>query len=75
MTETTKAWLAKYKISTHTVAAIFLFLSTAYFQVPAFHDFVTGVYGHFPQWVKELTATGLALYGFYRSGQKTNGGN
>jgi hypothetical protein len=26
MTETTKAWLAKYKISSHTVAAGFLFL-------------------------------------------------
>lgn len=75
MTETTKAWLAKYKISSHTIAAAFALLTAAYFQVPAFHDLVTGIYGHFPQTVKELVATAVALFAWYRNTQKTNGGN
>lgn len=55
---------------THAVAAVITVLVGAYFQVPAFHDLVTHYYGLLPQTVKEFVATGIAVYTWYRNGQK-----
>ena len=63
------AWLKKYNITTHSLAAIGAVLVAAYFQVQSFHDLVFNAYGHFPQWLKELITTGIALYMWYRRGK------
>jgi len=64
-----KKFLADHSITTHSIAVAFAFLFAAYFQVPAFHDYVFHLYGLFPQSVKEAIATGLALYAWYRKGK------
>lgn len=64
-----EAWLAQFSITTHTVAIVFMFLFAAYFNVPQFHDLVFHLYGLLPQWAKDLTATAIALYMWYRKGQ------
>lgn len=67
---TIKAWIQKYKISTHSVVVAAGVLTLAYSQVPQFHSLVSQVYGYFPGWAKDLTATAIALYMWYRNGQK-----
>jgi hypothetical protein len=64
------AWYQKHTEVTHALAVAIAFLVGAYFQVPAFHNLVTTYYGMLPQSVKEVVATAIALYGFYRNGYK-----
>lgn len=65
-----KQWYQSHTQLTHYLAAAFTFLIAAFYQVPQFHDLVIQVYGHFPVWGKQLVVTAIALYGFYRNGQK-----
>lgn len=67
-----QTWFKSRDITTHTVAVVMAFLVAAYFQVPEFHDLVFGAYGHFPQWLKELITTGIALYIWYRKGKPSS---
>lgn len=66
-----KDFLAKYSITTHTIAAVLLFLVGADKLVPSFHDFWTAIYGYFPALVQTglSAAVGLAL--LYFAGRKT----
>lgn len=64
------AWIQKYKISTHSVVVVVGALILAYSQVPQFSSFVNGIYAHFPAWAKGLVAALLALYMWYRNGEK-----
>ena len=61
-----KKFLADHSITTHSLAVVFAFLFAAYFQVPAFHDYLFHIYGLLPQFGKETIATALALYAWYR---------
>lgn len=67
--DTIKNFIANHSAATHVAAVVFAFLFGAYFQVPAFHDYVNGIYGMFPQGIKQLVATGVALYMWYRNGE------
>lgn len=66
--EKVKAWLAAHSVTTHSIAVVFAALTTAYYEVPQFHDFVFSLYGHLPQGGKSLITVGIALYGWYRRG-------
>lgn len=68
MEERIKKWLADHSITTHSVAVVFALATTAYFEVPQFHDLVFGAYGHLPQSLKAAVTAGIALYGWYRRG-------
>ena len=72
MVEKIKAWLASHTAETHYIAVSIAFLVGAYFQVPAFHDSLNKIYGEFPQTLKELITTVIALIMFYRRGQQAN---
>lgn len=65
-----KSWYQSHTQLTHYAAVIITFLITAFYQVPQFHDLVMQTYGACPHWTKQLVVTGVALYGFYRNGQK-----
>lgn len=69
---TLKYFLNKHKISTHTVAAVFLGLLTAYKEVPAFHDYALSLYAHLPHVAQNSVTVILALYAWYRNGQKSS---
>ena len=64
-----KKFLADHSITAHSVAIFVAFLFGAYFQVPVFHDYVFHLYGLLPQSAKELVATAIALYGWYKKNQ------
>jgi hypothetical protein len=64
-----KQWYEAHTNLTHFLAAAITFLVGAFYQVPQFHDSVMQLYGHFPNWGKQLVVTLVALYGFYRNGQ------
>jgi hypothetical protein len=70
MLDKLKQFYATHKVSTHTIAVLFLAATAAYKEVPAFHDAVTAVYLHLPSKVQTVITTGLALYAWYRNGQK-----
>lgn len=63
-------WYQKHTGVTHALAGVITFLMTAYFQLPAFHDFVTKYYGMLPQSAKQIVAMLIVLYGFYRQSYK-----
>ena len=65
-----KSWYQSHTQLTHYAAAVITFLIAAFYQVPQFHDLVMQAYGVFPHWAKQLVVTAIALYGFYRNGQK-----
>lgn len=64
-----KLWYTSHSEITHYLAMGIVFLFGAYYQVPQFHDLVTQVYMHLPNWVKQIVVTGIALYGWYRKSQ------
>lgn len=68
---TIKAWFNKYKISTHSVVVAVGVLVGAYAEVPVFHQLVLSVYGALPKWAEELAAAAIAVYTWYRNGQKS----
>jgi len=70
-----QAFLAKYSISTHSIAMFLAAVAAAYYEVPEFHNAVYGLYGHFPQWAKTVVTVSLALYMWYRNGQKAKPAN
>lgn len=70
-----KSVLAKYSISTHTVAAVWAFLVLAYNTNTTFHDYIYGsalaVYGHFPKWLAGLVVGAvIPLLMLYKQSQK-----
>ena len=65
-----KAFFADHKISTHAVAVIFAAAFTAYKEVPEFHALVLAGYNHLPSAVQSAATAALALYAWYRNGQK-----
>jgi hypothetical protein len=65
-----KQWYLKHTALTHVLATIITFLVAAYFQVPQFHSLVVYYYGLLPQGLKQIIATGILLYGFYRNSYK-----
>jgi hypothetical protein len=65
-----KNFLSKYTTTTHSIATAVAFLFAAYYAVPAFHDAVWLTYDHIPNWGKTIVTVGLALYSFYRNGEK-----
>jgi hypothetical protein len=71
MGEKIKQFFANHSISTHSIATVIAALIGAFYSVPQFHDYVLMVYAHIPKWGKDLIATGIALYMWYRSGRAT----
>jgi hypothetical protein len=67
------AWLEQHKISTHTIAVLWMGLLLYYQSNSDFHALVTGVYARIPKWVSTIALTAFSLYSWYRNGQKTNG--
>lgn len=70
--QTIKDFLAKYSITTHSLAAAFATVSAAFAAVQPFHDLVMSVYDVTPSVVRKLIVTGIALYAWYRSGKATS---
>lgn len=73
-----KAWLAKYNITTHTLALIATALTTAYASSDTFHDYVnaTGlsIYHALPAWLgKFILGAVVPLYLLYRPKLSTVG--
>jgi hypothetical protein len=69
MGEKIKQFFVNHSISTHSIATVIAALIGAFYSVPQFHDYVLMVYAHIPKWGKDLIATGIALYMWYRSGR------
>ncbi len=67
---TITAWYSKNTGWTHTIAAVGTFLMLAYFNVPEFKAAVLQLYNAAPHWVEQVIVVGIALYGFYRNGEK-----
>lgn len=70
-----KAQLDKYRISTHTVAAVWAFLVLAYSTNTTFHDYVYGVamavYADLPHWLAGLVVGAIIpLIMLYKSAHK-----
>lgn len=68
------AFLAKYNITTHSVAAAIGTLTLLYASVPAFHDLVVKGFQATPSWVHEVVTAIIGIYAFYHkssSGQAT----
>jgi hypothetical protein len=63
-----EAFLAKYSITTHTLAAIFVFLCAAYAGVPQVHDLFLKAYSALPGGVQQVVVAAFALYAWYRNG-------
>jgi hypothetical protein len=68
---TLKQFLAKYSITSHSVAALIIFFVGAFYAVPSFHDGVMQVYGMFPAWLKSVVVIAIALIGYYRNPQQS----
>jgi len=65
-----KSWFDSNTSLTHYVAVAIVFLIGAYYNVPAFHQLVVDIYANLPGWGKELATAIVALYLWYRNGQK-----
>jgi hypothetical protein len=65
-----KEFLAKYSITTHTVAAVFASLVLAYAAVPAFHSLVLSIYNEVPAQAQSVILAALGLYSWYRNGEQ-----
>ena len=64
-------WWNKNTALTHWLAGAIVSLIGAYNLVPQFQAGVDQLYALFPTWGKTLASTAIALYIFYRNGQKT----
>jgi hypothetical protein len=60
----------KYSGFTHSIAAVFASLIVAYNAVPEFHQFVQNVYNTLSKPDQAVITTAIALYIWYRNGQK-----
>jgi hypothetical protein len=63
-------FLIKYSITTHSVAAVFATTLLAYKAVPQFHDLVLAGYNAVPGKLQTVLTAALALYTWYRNGEK-----
>lgn len=61
-------FLAKYRITTHGIAAVIAFCVAAYYQYPPFQQLVLSTYGHFPMWAKQIITVTILLWNLYRNG-------
>ncbi len=68
-----KAFFANHKISTHSIAVVFMFLIGAYEKYPPFHDYVLSLYARIPSKEQALVTMLVGLYAWYRNGQKPSG--
>jgi hypothetical protein len=66
-----QAFLAKYSITTHSVAAVITALIGAYYTSPQFHDFVMATYNKLPKDDKDIVATIVALVALYYRSTKS----
>ena len=67
-----KAFFAKHTITTHSLAAAVLTLTTLYAAVPAFHDLVVSAYSHTPSWFHQVATAALGIWAFYQGAGKQN---
>lgn len=65
------AWLQQHKISTHTIAVLWMGLLLYYQSNADFHALVTGAYARLPKWVSTIALAAFSLYSWYRNGQRT----
>lgn len=70
MREELKAFLAKYPVTTHSLAGAVGTLAFLYAMVPAFHDLVVDAYQLTPSWFHKVAAAAFAIYAFYHGAQK-----
>lgn len=62
----------KYSGITHGIAAVIASLIVAYNAVPQFHQFIQNVYNTLSKPDQAVITTAIALYIWYRNGEKTN---
>lgn len=70
MVEWIKAQLAKHTITTHSLVAAVLALTTLYAEVPAFHNLVVSAYSHTPTWFHDVATAGFGIWAFYQGAAK-----
>jgi hypothetical protein len=68
-----KAFLAKYSITTHSLAAGVAILVTLYASVPAFHDLVVSAYAAMPSWAHKVVTAAIGIWAFYQGSGKSAG--
>jgi len=67
---TIKRFLARYSITTHSIAAAVVFLVAAYQGVPQFRTDVLAVYNLMPLALREAVLDAGLLIGFYKTWRK-----
>lgn len=68
--EAIKTWLAKYTITSHTVAGAFTTVVLFYYANPQFHTYVLQAYGHLPSWSREAFTLIVAFVAWYKNNKK-----
>ena len=66
-----QAFLAKYSITTHSIAAALTALVGFYYTSPQFHDFVMATYNKLPKGDKDAIVTVITLVGLYYKSTKS----
>jgi hypothetical protein len=64
-------FLSRYSLSTHSFVVLSTILVNSYFEVPTVHDYVYGLFLHFPNALKGLVVTLVAWIGWYWRGRRT----
>jgi hypothetical protein len=67
-----KAFLAKYSITTHSLAGAVATLVLLYSAVPAFHDLVISAYSAMPSWAHKVVTAAIGIYAFYNGAAKSS---
>lgn len=65
-----KVFLTKYSITTHSIVAFAVLVTTAYYQVPQFHDYVLQLYGVLPAGLRNFIGVVIAVVAWYWQGRK-----